>query len=159
MSDKPTNDQPEQASNGEMRELTQEEVMQWTIENMGRDVIAMLSMYSNLDDEQKLQHAQAAVNEQLQVMDQIIPTLINAEQVKSHPTLMIKVRGPKGVTGVFEASKTLHGVEDPGRGIATALTLALLHSPGIRALLRVYGFDYTFMQSAKNLDVKKIILA
>jgi hypothetical protein len=93
-----------------------------------------------------------ALEEQQKVMHEIFPTLFG-EQAHHYPSIQVLIKGPNGMEGAVTAPKRLEGVEDPQPGLQWAFMQALLLSPSVRAILRVWGFTYSFAQV--QADVSK----
>jgi hypothetical protein len=139
-------------------EMSQEEFGRMLMEHMTHEVSGALERYTNLGEELRLAHARAIVQEQFQIMDEVLPTLVEPELVREYPTIIIKVVGPNGQHGSVAVPKSLTGQDDPGQGLYSAFMLALLSTPIARALLRVNGFQYTFAQSKTPVSQKGRII-
>ena len=96
---------------------------------------------------------EALIKEQLVIQQEVLPTL----QLPGE--LWIYVDAGEGTRdGHFKAQRRFQECgRDPALGIATALLYGFLLMPGIRGLLRLYGFRYRF-QAPKTVDRKNIIL-
>lgn len=114
------------------------------------EVLAYLAPH--VPDEAAIQLAMNCAAEQMgSIPMHVMPTIFDEEQRKQFPTFLatIKKQGDDNVAAVVKAPKSLEKVVDPGHAIQSAMIFALLLTPAARALLRAYGFEITFAQSAE----------
>jgi hypothetical protein len=154
-------DDAENGADGVLHEqdMSQAEFSKFLYENMVGEVASALGQYTALNEEARFEHAHAVVQEQFQIAQQILPTLVDPELLRTYPTIVITVKGPTGNHGSLAIPKNIAGYTDPGLALYNAFAISLLSSTLGRALLRVHGFTYTFAQSKTVLTEKgKIIM-
>ena len=139
-------------------EMSQEEFSAMLFNNMVKEVAEALGMYTALGVEVRTAHAHAAVQEQFQIMEKVIPTMVDSDSIRNYPTLILAIKGPTGVQGQVAASKSMAGQDDPGQALYSAFMLALLSTPIARALLRINGFEFTFSQAKQPIQQKNKII-
>lgn len=96
--------------------------------------------------------ASAVAKEQLDEVDGKIAPSLTGELADKYPTLMVSLQlyGQPEVPAVTVAgAKSIPQGATPKDAITTAMLLALLNSPYIRALLRARGYIYAFGQTAE----------
>ena len=90
------------------------------------------------------------LNEQMVIAQQIMPSLTDPEVLKQRRRFMIEIRrrnpGPDDKSEHLMVLKRLEDCATPSDALAQALMLAFLLSPAVRALLRMYGWDYLFKE-------------
>ena len=96
------------------------------------------------------------VAEQQVVQTQIFPAFLDPNIRSKRRELWIMIKGPDGIEGVFKANKEFDP-KDPGLAISTALVLTFLLNAGIRGLLRIWGYNYRFVEP-KPKDTPRIIM-
>jgi len=144
--------QPEQ-------QLTPEQLQQLVYDNLVAELVEGLGQFTNFGEEIRVAHAHAIAKEQFDINAMIIPSLVDPNQLRDYPTVVITLTGPNGVKGNLQAPKNMVGYNDPGLALYSAFMLSLLSCPLARALLRINGFSYVFAQSKTPVAEKgKIIM-
>lgn len=106
----------------------------------------------NLDEAALLQLAAEGLAEQQEIHEKVMPTFMaGTEAVTRYPTIRVSVQAPNGVSGTVAGPKRLEGVDDPQPAITQALLVALMLTPSVRAVLKAWGFKYSFEQSMQDL--------
>lgn len=101
---------------------------------------------------------EALVQEQLVVHNQILPAFFDPEIRRVRRELWVVITGPGGAEGHFKALKSVQEADgDPGLAVATAMVLTFLLNAGVRGILRIWGYDYKFVEP-KPQDPPRIIV-
>jgi len=106
----------------------------------------------NLAEEDIVAIAAGVAAEQINMIDGEIAPSFSGELAQKYPTFIVKLmhskrRDEPAVTVTCHKAMSEDGTS--GEVLATALSLALLNAPHVRALLRAYGFVYALAQSAE----------
>lgn len=143
----------------DVEQMDETEALRLLIEQQVALIAGALMEFTSLSDEQLQKHAAHVASEQLQVAQQIIPTLTRGnEQMHNYPRIGVKLHAPNGQEIIAKAYKRPEGITDPGEAIHWAFVTALLFSPQIRAVLSAHGFTYAFVQMKAEEPKPKIIL-
>lgn len=144
------------------REPTPEEIQaqfQHRVNIMFAEILAALQVWApQLTQDEAMEVAQRMVKEQLEGIPQILQGTVVPDQVAKYPTLQITIVNRVSKVAVnMQASKRFEHIADPQAAALSACMFALLKSPEARALLRAFGFDYTFAQTPQPAAGKIII--
>jgi hypothetical protein len=107
----------------------------------------------NMDEQALLRLAAEGLEEQAQIHEQIMPTLMAGNPfLKSHPALRLAVKGPNGKEGAVIGPKRLEDVDDAQPAITQAMLVAILLTPSTRMVLKAWGFQIGFEQVAQDVS-------
>lgn len=125
-----------------------EELQAMIAENILRELGPVAASFATHIPQDKLAIIAAEMAaEQMIIASQVIPAMIDPAIVSKQPELHIEIKYVRsGVGGTFPAVKRLElANNDPGKALAQALMFAFLTSPVQRALLRMHGYAYRFL--------------
>ncbi len=136
------------------QELTEEEA---ALQHMAQDIAlqlqGLLGHFAPTFPEKDFPRLlQLMVREQVQIGNEILPSISDADAIEQAPRIGVRVyqkagpgKEPDPTTAIMLIVNK-HIGDDPKGALETACTLALLLQPGVRGLLRVCGFHYDFVQ-------------
>lgn len=153
----PDNDFPDELDTGELREPTPDEI-RTMLESQANVMLsqtlgALAAFAPHLTPDQMLDLAKSTVDEQLgPISGEIMPSMLFPDAITKHPTIILRLgRGKEDIKVDVKAAKRLERVSDPGAAAQAGLLLALLTSPSARAVLKAFGWQYQFMQTAEQV--------
>lgn len=141
--------------------LMPQEMQRMLLESTTAQVMEILGyLADHVDENAAMLIGEHVAKEQLgPIAQNILPTIFSAEGRQEYPTYFVSIkRAEDDTAAVAKAPKSLREVHDPGHALQNVMILALMMSPGCRALLKAYGFECVFGQS-KEAGVGKIILS
>ena len=126
-------------------------------------LIGMLSVLAPHVPEQKLwQLAEYVLLEQEKLVTEFLPLIGDEEKLKSRPVWGVKLTGPDGGQGHVLGFKHPKLCASDGTLILGHIqVLSLVTSPIVRAVLRAYGFEYSFVEAPADVlqQPSRVIIA
>lgn len=136
-----------------------EETINQILEQQAVLILGPLQEFTNLDADTATTLAMSVSREQLDVLNQIMPTTQHGDEaLVKFPRFGVKIQAPNGTSGQITAPKRLEDVTDPGEALHWAFVLSLILCPQARACLKAFGFNYAFVQAAKQTESKSRII-
>jgi hypothetical protein len=120
------------------------------LEALAKSIGEFLQQFEpGLSEEAITDLAVRTAQEQLQVIDRTVAQTLVGEAAIQYPTLVLVLArvDDQGAGVTVKGAKALVPDMEVGLAVQTAMLLALLNAPHIRAALRVRGFKYSFAQS------------
>lgn len=111
---------------------------------------ALHAFAPHLTEESAAQLSAVIAKQQIHDVPEIFAGMLQTDMVAKYPTLLMTVTDRHKNTVVMESPKRFERITDVSVAAQTAVMYAILHSPEARAILKAFGFDYAFAQSAKN---------
>lgn len=143
-----TEDKDEQPQ--EVVELTPEQLYQALALDIGNQLLGLAASFApNFPQERLGEVVDGMVREQLTIAEKIMPSLTNPELYRSGKFLIeINSRGagPDVEPFIMQCQKRPEDCKTPFDALGQALLLSFLLMPAVRALLRMYGWDYLFKE-------------
>jgi len=106
----------------------------------------------SLTEDQTVTLAIGVATEQIDQVDGEVAASLQGELAAKYPTIIVSLRDSRGANApivTVSGAKTIPASAAPRDALTTAMLLAFLNAPHLRALLRAHGFIYSFGQSAE----------
>jgi hypothetical protein len=137
-----------------VEDLSPELVRQFLDDELNRTTIsvwnALRFFAPHLSEESGRNLASVIARQQMAEIPKIFAGMLDTDQIAKYPSLQMTVTDQKGNHVVMECPKRFERITDLGVAAQTAVLYAILHSPEARAILKAFGFSYTFAQTARN---------
>lgn len=136
-------------------DLTPEQLLEMLERDIGTQLVGLAASFApDFPQEHLGEVVRGLAREQMVVIQEIVPSLVDEKILKTRGRfhVVIQQREP-AVAGseraepfIMQVKKRLEKCDTPFDALGQALVLSFLLMPAVRALLRMYGWDYTFRE-------------
>jgi len=128
--------------------MSPEEIFQLFTDKILQELIPVAANFAAHFPQEKLGEVAAALaHEQMTIMEQVFPSMVDPNILAKQPSLIIEIKNLRtGQGGTFQVTKRQEFAgDDPGQALFHAFFLAFMLTPSARAILRMHGYTYRFM--------------